>query len=100
MPAYVITYLEVTDQEQFDEYRRLAGPTFARYGGRPIVVDGRFEVLEGMINPRSIVVVQFESFEDAKRWYAAEYAATIPLRNRSASSSLILVDGYEAPKAR
>jgi uncharacterized protein (DUF1330 family) len=40
MPAYVITYLEVTDRERFDEYRRLAGPTFARYGGTPIVVDG------------------------------------------------------------
>ncbi len=100
MPAYVITYLEVTDQEGFDEYRRAAGPTFARYGGKPIVVDGRFEVLEGMINPKSIVVVQFERYEDAKRWYAAEYAATIPLRNRSASSSLILVDGYEAQARR
>ena len=32
MPAYVITYLEVTDRERFDEYRRLAGPTFAPYG--------------------------------------------------------------------
>jgi len=26
----VITFLEVTDRERFDEYRRLAGPTFAR----------------------------------------------------------------------
>ena len=94
MPAYVITYLEVTDRERFDEDSRRAGPTFAPYGGKPIVVDGRFEVLEGMINPRSIVVVQFENYEDAKRWYAAEYAATIPLRNQSANSSLILVDGY------
>jgi uncharacterized protein (DUF1330 family) len=40
MPANVITYLEVTDRERFDEYRRLARPTFARDGGRPIVVDG------------------------------------------------------------
>jgi uncharacterized protein (DUF1330 family) len=95
MPAYVITYLEITDRERFDEYRRLAGPTFAPYGGKPVVVDGRFEVLEGMINPKSIVVIQFESFEDAKRWYAAEYAATIPLRNQSANSSLILVDGHQ-----
>ena len=51
-----------------------------------------------MLNPKSIVVVQFDSFDDAKRWYAAEYAATIPFRNQSANSSLILVDGYEATK--
>jgi uncharacterized protein (DUF1330 family) len=100
MPAYVITYLEVTDRERFDEYRRLARPTFAPYGGKPVVVDGRFEVLEGMINPKSIVVIQFESYEDAKRWYAAEYAATIPLRNLSANSSLILVDGHHPSASR
>ena len=95
MAAYVIVYLEVTDGERFEEYRRAAGPTFAPYGGKPIVVDGRFEVLEGMIHPRSVVVVEFESVEQAKRWYAAEYAATIPLRQQSASSSLILVEGRQ-----
>jgi uncharacterized protein (DUF1330 family) len=47
--------------------RRAAGPTFAPYGGRPIVVDGHSEVIEGMIHPKSVVVVEFESLDDAKR---------------------------------
>jgi uncharacterized protein (DUF1330 family) len=93
MPAYVIAFLDVTDPQAFEEYRRAAGPTFAPYGGKPIVVDGRFEVLEGMIHPRSIVVVEFESYERAKAWYAAEYAKTIPMRQRAAESSLVLVEG-------
>ena len=94
MAAYVVAYLEVTDPKAFDVYRRAAGPTFGPYGGRPLVVDGRFEVLEGMIHPRSVVVVEFESFERAQQWYAsAEYAKTIPLRQQAANSSLILVDG-------
>ena len=93
MAAYVIAYLEVTDRERFDEYRRAAFPTFAAFGGKPIVADGRFRVLEGMIHPKSLVIIEFPSFEDAERWYAAEYAKTIPLRNQSANSSLILVDG-------
>ena len=38
MPAYVITYLEVTDPDAFQAYRNVAGPTFAAYGGKPIVV--------------------------------------------------------------
>ena len=59
MAAYVITYLEVTDPDAFQVYRKAAGPTFAPYGGKPIVVDGQFEVLEGMTQPRSIVVVEF-----------------------------------------
>jgi uncharacterized protein (DUF1330 family) len=94
MPAYVITYLEVTDPVAFDAYRKAAGPTFAPYGGKPIVVDGPFEVLEGMIHPRSVVVVEFESLEKARAWYTSpEYARTIPGRQQSANSSLILVDG-------
>lgn len=98
MPAYVITYLEVTDPEAFQVYRKEAGPTFAPYGGKPIVVDGQFEVLEGMLQPRSIVVVEFENLEQARRWYVSpEYARTIPLRQRAANASLILVDGL--PKA-
>ena len=40
MAAYVITFLEVTDPEAFDAYRKVAGPTFAPFGGKPVVVDG------------------------------------------------------------
>jgi len=83
MAAYVITYLEVTDPQAFQAYRRAAGPTFAPYGGKPVVVDGAFEVLEGMIQPRSVVVVEFESMEQARRSYASpEYAKTTPSASR------------------
>ena len=94
MAAYVITFPEVTEQEGFQAYRKEAGPTFAPYGGKPIVVDGRFEVLEGMIHPKSIVVIEFEDMERARQWYAStEYARTVPMRQQSANSSLIIVDG-------
>lgn len=97
IPAYVITYLQVTDPKAFEAYRKVAGPTFPPYGGKPIVVDGRFEVLEGMVNPKSVVVVQFESVDAAKRWYSSpEYQKTIPLRQQAAESSLILVEGLAA----
>ena len=94
MAAYVITYLEVTDPDAFQVYRKAAGPTFAPYGGKPIVVDGQFEVLEGMVEPKSVVVIEFESMEQARRWYASpEYAKTIPMRQSAASASLVLVEG-------
>ncbi len=94
MAAYVITFLEVTDPEAFDAYRKVAGPTFAPFGGKPVVVDGPFEVLEGMVHPKSIVVIEFETLEQAKRWYASpEYARSIRMRQQSANTSLILVDG-------
>ena len=100
MAAYVITYLEVTDPRAFQAYRQAAGPTFAPYGGTPIVVDGAFEVLEGMVQPRSVVVVEFESMEQARRWYASpEYARTIPMRQQAANASLILVEGAARSRA-
>ena len=100
MAAFVITYLEVTDPQAFQAYREAARPTFALYGGKPIVVDGAFEVLEGMVQPKSVVVVEFESMEHARRWYASpEYAKTIPMRQQAANASLILVDGV-APSHR
>jgi uncharacterized protein (DUF1330 family) len=100
MAAYVITYLEVTDPQAFQAYRQAAGPTFAPYGGKPIVVDDAFDVLEGMIQPRSVVVVEFESMEQARRWYASpEYAKTIPMRQQAANASLILVEGAARSRA-
>jgi uncharacterized protein (DUF1330 family) len=52
-----------------------------------------------MIYPKGVVVVAFDTLEQAKLWYASpEYQATIPARQRSANASLILVDGV-APAA-
>lgn len=100
MPAYVIAYLQVTDQQAFDAYRKAAFASFAPFGAKPIVVDGRFEVLEGMVTPRSVVVVQFDDVETARRWYASpEYAKTVPMRQRAAESSLILVEGLTAAES-
>jgi uncharacterized protein (DUF1330 family) len=100
MPAYVIAYLQVTDQQAFDTYRKAAFASFAPYGAKPIVVDGRFEVLEGMVNPKSVVVVQFDDLETARRWYASpEYAKTVPMRQKAAESSLILVEGLASPES-
>jgi uncharacterized protein (DUF1330 family) len=44
-----------------------------------------------MVHPKSVVVIQFDNVEDAKRWYASpEYTKTIPRRQQAAESSLIL----------
>ena len=64
----------------------------------PVVVDGTFEVLEGMVQPKSVVTIEFETMEQARKWYASpEYAQTIPLRQRCANTSLILVEGVRRP---
>ena len=53
MSAYLIVHLEITDPAAFEAYRKVAGPTLAPYGGKALAAFGRFEVLEGMIHPKS-----------------------------------------------
>lgn len=97
MAAYVIAYLEVTDPEAFATYQAAAFPTLTPYGGRPLVSGGDLEVVEGMLHPKSVVVVEFDTLEQAREWYASpEYALTIPMRQRAANANLVIVEGLPA----
>jgi uncharacterized protein (DUF1330 family) len=94
MPAYFIVDLEVTDAAGFDEYRKLVPDTIAKYGGRFLVRGGRTETLEGDWQPQRVVVLEFPSVEQAKRWYdSEEYRDPKALRWRTAKANLILVEG-------
>lgn len=98
MTAYVIAYLEVTDPEAFTAYQAAAFPTIEPYGGRPLVAGGTLEVVEGMIHPQSMVILEFDTLKQARQWYASpEYATTIPMRQRAANANLVIVEGL-SPK--
>lgn len=94
MPAYFIADLEVTDPTGFAEYRQLVPDTIEKYGGRYLVRGGAVETLEGDWQPQRIVVVEFPSLEQARRWYhSEEYSGPKALRFKSAQTDLILVEG-------
>ena len=94
MSAYVIVELEITDPDKFGEYRELVPATIEQYGGRYIVRGGGIEVLEGDWNPQRIVVLEFESTEQAKKWIDSdEYKPVKQMRFDSANTKLILVEG-------
>ena len=51
-------------------------------------------MLEGENRPGRVVVLEFPSREQAKRFYdSPEYQAILPLRLAAAEGSLLLVDG-------
>lgn len=94
MAAYVIAQVEVTDPESFARYREMVPATLESYGGRFIVRGGKTEPLEGDWNPSRLVVIQFDSVERAKAWWASEeYAEAKALRQRSANTKLTVVEG-------
>ena len=94
MPAYIIVDLEVTDPVNYDEYKKLAGATVEKYGGKYIVRGGQCETLEGDWRPRRLVVLQFENAERARAWLnSPEYAEPRKMRHRTAKARMILVEG-------
>jgi uncharacterized protein (DUF1330 family) len=94
MPAYFIVDNEVTDSAGFEEYRKQVPVTVEKYGGRFLVRSGQIQTLEGDWKPKRIVVTEFPSIEQARRWYdSEEYRALKALRARSARGSVVLVEG-------
>lgn len=94
MPAYVINDMEVTDPELLEEYKKLSPPTVARYGGRFLARGGSIETLEGTWTPQRLVILEFPTLQQAKAWIDSDdYAPAKRLRQKSARSKLIVVDG-------
>jgi uncharacterized protein (DUF1330 family) len=94
MPAYFIVDIDVTDPTAFDEYRKAVPATVEKYGGKFLVRGGRMEVVEGSWRPKRVVVTEFPSLEQAKRWYdSEEYRALKARRLRTSKGNVILVEG-------
>ena len=94
MAAYVIADIEITDPHAYEEYRRRVPATIAQYGGRYVVRGGATEVLEGDWQPRRLVVIEFPSLAQARRWYdSEEYREPRAIRQRCSRGHAVLVEG-------
>lgn len=93
--GYWVVDLEVTDPEGYKSYQAFVRPFLAANGGRFIVRGGQLEVVEGTSRPR-VVVIEFESFEHARRVYhSAEYQEGRKLRLGRSSGNVTIVEGFD-----
>ncbi|MBD0298336.1 MAG: DUF1330 domain-containing protein [Flavisolibacter sp.] len=96
MPAFVIVDVQIDEPEEYEEYKKLTPASIAAYEGKFIVRGGKTETLEGSWQPQRMVVLQFPSVERAKEWWhSTEYAAAKAIRQRTAHTKMIVVEGYE-----
>jgi uncharacterized protein (DUF1330 family) len=96
MPAYVIVETDVTDPEQYEQYKAASPAAIAAGGGRFLVRGGELAVLEGDWQPPRIVILEFDDLEAAKRWYeSAAYQEAKKLRAGAASFRAIAVQGVD-----
>ena len=94
MAAYMLVDNRVTDQEDFNEYIEKIPQVVAAYGGRFLARGGAIQVVEGDNTPERIVVIEFDSLEQANAYAnSPEYAELSVIRNRSTKTSTIIVDG-------
>ena len=94
MAGYVIVNDEISDEAAFAEFRQKVGATVAAHGGRYLVRGGATEVIDGDWAPDRLVVIEFDSVDQAKAWLNSdEFLAIKDLRVSSASASVIVAEG-------
>ena len=95
MAAYVILDIDVKDPAGYEEYKKQGAPTILAYGGKPLARGGKTEVLEGDWQPKRVVLLEFNSIEEARRWWnSPEYNEAKKLRHRSADTNVDFLEGF------
>jgi len=97
-PVYIISEAnEITDLTSLkEEYTGKVNETLAPFKGHyHFVVRGpKIESLDGDAPPKGIVVIQFDSSEQAHAWYnSPAYAAIRPVRLASVKGRMFIVEG-------
>ena len=94
MTAYVLVDIDVKDPEAYKQYVALAPASVEAHGGRYLARAGRTERLEGDWLPRRLVILQFDSIEQARTWLdSPDYAPVKKLRHQSASTNMVVIEG-------
>lgn len=97
MPAYMLLIRDepVRDEAAMAEYQRMNRENANPFREKltPLVIYGAAEALEGP-QPDGVLVLQFDTVEDAKAWYnSPAYQAALPYRKKAADYRAILVQG-------
>lgn len=94
MAAYVIYQAEVTDPQQYEEYKVKAAASISAAGGRYLARGGEVEALEGDAPSGRTVVLEFPTMRAALDWYrSAEYTELRKIRASAANARAYVVDG-------
>ncbi|HAH36708.1 MAG TPA: DUF1330 domain-containing protein [Algoriphagus sp.] len=93
MPAYIIVEVDITDQAQYEEYKKLTPATVEKYGGKFVLRGQPVEALEGKWNHDRLVMLQFPDGKSAKSWYnSKEYQEAKEIRSKAGSAKFFLIE--------
>ncbi len=93
MATYLIVDINVADRSKFKAYAKSVQSTVADYGGCYLCKWGVAECLEGEWDVNKVVIVKFNSAEQAKAWWTSEeYRPLKALRREASKTRVLLVD--------
>jgi len=95
--VYVISEADaITDSTAIKNYGAKVGETLAPFNGHYhfVVRGGKTESLDGDAPPTGIVVIAFDSSEQAHAWYdSPAYSAIRPIRQAAVKGRMFIVEG-------
>jgi uncharacterized protein (DUF1330 family) len=68
MPAYIVADIEWSDPSKIGVYSQVAYPTLVAAGGKILAATSQAEVIEGEWRPSILIIIQFPTAEDARKW--------------------------------
>lgn len=94
MAAYVIADIDITDPAAYEGYKPLASAAIEKYGAKILARGGAVEAAEGGWSPKRLVILEFPSMAQLRRFYdSPEYVKARAIRQKASHSRLIFVEG-------
>ena len=95
MAAYIVVDTEITDPEQYEDYKRLAKPIVESHGGTYLARGGAMHVVDAELwSPTRIVLLEFPDMASARAFAESdEYAPVAAMRHDYANSTVVIIDG-------
>ena len=94
MPAFVIVNIVVRDPVRYEDYKLLAQDAVAAHGGRYVARGGTVEQLEGEWSPSRLVILEFPTVEQARKWWdSPEYRPARDIRQSCATTQMVVTQG-------
>ena len=92
--GYFIGEVDITNPDGYEAYRARVVPTVQKYGGRFLTRGGDPKLIEGANEAKRIVILEFDSPEQAATWYnSPEYQEILPIRMANSTARAHILTG-------
>jgi uncharacterized protein (DUF1330 family) len=92
--GYFLAEVDVASPSEYEAYRTRVLPIVEKYGGRFLVRGGSPTVIEGDRFEARVIIIEFESTDQAMTWYnSPEYQAIVPIRQANSTTRATILAG-------